>query len=91
MIAAVMAFSNLLLTQQTYSAERDGAHAHNPDLVPLTITTVSQFQIQHMRVWEGALPYVAHRGMCHLTGFYFKTFLPSTGYIILGKSVLNRV
>ena len=57
----------------------------------LTITTVSQFQIQHMRVWEGALPYVAYRGMCHLTGFYFMTFLPSTGYIILGKSVLNRV
>ena len=35
MIAAVMAFSNLLLTQQTYSAERNGAHAHNRDLVPL--------------------------------------------------------
>lgn len=30
-------------------------------------------------------------GMCHLTGFYFKTFLPSTGHIILDKSVLNRV
>ena len=37
MIAAVLAFSNSLLTQQTYSAERDGAHAHNRDLVPLKL------------------------------------------------------
>ena len=35
MIAAVMAvMANLLLTQQTYSAERNGAHAHNRDLAP---------------------------------------------------------
>ena len=36
MIVPVMAISNLVLTRQIYSAEPDGAHAHNRDLVPLS-------------------------------------------------------
>ena len=35
MIVPVMAISNLVLTQQIYSEETNGAHAHNSDLVPL--------------------------------------------------------
>ena len=35
MIVPVMAISNLVLTQQIYSEETNGAHAHNRDHVPL--------------------------------------------------------
>ena len=35
MIVPVMAISNLVLTQQIYSGETNGAHAHNRDRVPL--------------------------------------------------------
>ena len=35
MIVPVMAISNLVLTQQTYSEETNGAHAHNRDRAPL--------------------------------------------------------
>ena len=35
MIVPVMAISNLVLTQQIYSEETNGAHAHNHDRVPL--------------------------------------------------------
>ena len=35
MIIPVMAISNLVLTQQIYSEETNGAHAHNRDRVPL--------------------------------------------------------
>ena len=35
MIVPVMAISNLVLTQQIYSEETNGAHAHNRDRVPL--------------------------------------------------------
>ena len=35
MIVPVMAISNLVLTQQIYSEETKGAHAHNRDRVPL--------------------------------------------------------
>ena len=34
-IVPVMAISNLVLTQQIYSEETNGAHAHNLDRVPL--------------------------------------------------------
>ena len=34
MVVPVMAISNLLLTQQIYSEETNGAHAHNRDRVP---------------------------------------------------------
>ena len=37
MIVPVMAISNLVLTQQIYSEETNGAHAHNRDRVPLTL------------------------------------------------------
>ena len=37
MIVPVMAISNLVLTQQIYSEETNGAHAHNRDRVPLTV------------------------------------------------------
>ena len=35
MILPVLVFSNLVLTQQIYSEETNGAHAHNRDRVPL--------------------------------------------------------
>ena len=35
MIIPVMAILNLVLTQQIYSEETNGAHAHNRDRVPL--------------------------------------------------------
>ena len=37
MIIPVMAISNLVLTQQIYSEETNGAHAHNRDRVPLIL------------------------------------------------------
>ena len=36
MIVPVMAISNLVLTQQIYSQETNGAHAHYREPVPLT-------------------------------------------------------
>ena len=36
MIVPVIAISNLVLTQQIYSEETDGAHAHYREPVPLT-------------------------------------------------------
>ena len=35
MIVPEMATSDLVLTRQIYSEERNGAHAHNRDRVPL--------------------------------------------------------
>ena len=37
MIVSIMAISNLVLTQQIYSEETNGAHAHYREPVPLTI------------------------------------------------------
>ena len=37
MIVPVMAISNLVLTQQIYSEETNGAHAHYREPVPLRI------------------------------------------------------
>ena len=37
MIVPVMAISNLVLTQQNYSTETNGAHAHNRGRVPLKV------------------------------------------------------
>ena len=37
MIVPVMAMSNLVLTQQIYSEETNGAHAHYREPVPLKI------------------------------------------------------
>ena len=34
MIVPLMAISNLVLTQQIYSEEKNGAHAHDRDRVP---------------------------------------------------------
>ena len=38
MIVPVMAISNLVLTQQIYSEETNGAHAHYREPVPLNLT-----------------------------------------------------
>ena len=38
MIVPVMAISNLVLTQQIYSEETNGAHAHYREPVPLKLT-----------------------------------------------------
>ena len=40
MIVPVMAISNLVLTQQIYSEETNGAHAHYREPVPLKYQTV---------------------------------------------------
>ena len=45
MIVPVMTISNLVLTQQKYSEETNGAHAHNHDRVPLN-ETKDQFRIR---------------------------------------------
>ena len=37
MIKPVMAITNLVLTQQIYSEETNGAHEHNRDRVPLIV------------------------------------------------------
>ena len=44
MIVPVMAISNLVLTQQIYSEETNGAHAHYREPVPLN--TVFSFQVK---------------------------------------------
>ena len=38
MIVPVMAISNLVLTQQIYSEETNGTHAHYREPVPLSLT-----------------------------------------------------
>ena len=38
MIVPVMAISNLVLTQQIYSEETNGAHAHYREPVPLNLS-----------------------------------------------------
>ena len=38
MIVSVIAISNLVLTQQIYSEETNGAHAHYREPVPLSLT-----------------------------------------------------
>ena len=49
MIVPVMAISNLVLTQQIYSEETNGAHVHNPDRVLLNtscdISKMSQISL----------------------------------------------
>ena len=45
MIVPLMAISNLVLTQQIYSEETNGAHAHYREPVPLrTITEANRSQ-----------------------------------------------
>ena len=46
MIVPVMAISNLVLTQQIYSEETNGAHAHYREPVPL------HFSEKSGKVWE---------------------------------------
>ena len=43
MIVPVMAISNLVLTQQIYSEETNGAHAHYREPVPLMQQTLNPF------------------------------------------------
>ena len=50
MIAPVMAISNSVLTQQIYSEETNGAHAHNRDRVPLNLQTNNQSESDNVRV-----------------------------------------
>ena len=42
MIVSVIAISNLVLTQQIYSEETNGAHAHYREPVPLNLETINQ-------------------------------------------------
>ena len=43
MIVPIMAISNLVLTQQIYSEETNGAHAHYREPVPLNLGSYSEF------------------------------------------------
>ena len=45
MIVPVMAISNLVLTQQIYSEETNGAHAHYREPVPLRWRFLSLFLV----------------------------------------------
>ena len=48
MVVPVMAISNLVLTQQIYSEETNGAHVHNRDRVPLTcLFSVNCITVRH--------------------------------------------
>ena len=42
MIVPVMAISNFVLTQQIYSDETNGAHAHYREPVPLTVVKLAE-------------------------------------------------
>ena len=52
MIVPVMAISNLVLTQQIYSEETNGAHAHYREPVPLSTVCLNQFGTAVL-VWCG--------------------------------------
>ena len=47
MIAPVMAISNLVLTQQIYSEETNGTHAHNCDRDPLISSQKTVLFVMH--------------------------------------------
>ena len=54
MIVPVMAISNLVLTQQIYSEETNGAHAHYREPVPLTLfLSGTTFQTACPRLLKG--------------------------------------
>ena len=64
MIVPVMAISNLVLTQQIYSEETNGAHAHNRDRVPLNQTRFLSnvvynkvLPLAHFFVWYISMTY----------------------------------
>ena len=45
MIVPVMAISNLVLTQQIYSEETNGAHAHYREPVPLSYVLIYNVEV----------------------------------------------
>ena len=45
MIVPVMAISNLVLTQQIYSEETNGAHAHYREPVPLSQDYIAKLEL----------------------------------------------
>ena len=52
MIVPVIAILNLVLTQQIYSEETNGAHAHNRDRVPLQKTSPKRNGIKKERKYD---------------------------------------
>ena len=50
MIVPVMAISNLVLTQQIYSEETNGAHAHYREPVPLKRKDICEQGISQHRI-----------------------------------------
>ena len=51
MIVPVMAISNLVLTQQIYSEETNGAHAHYREPVPLKLSNfASPVALRYMKI-----------------------------------------
>ena len=65
MIVPVMAISNLVLTQQTYSEETNGAHAHYREPVPLSVIMIRVSLFDHNVL----------SGMSKSTGKFFFPFL----------------
>ena len=56
MIVPVMAISNLVLTQQIYSEETNGAHAHYREPVPLITRMITPFSpVTITNCTEGAI------------------------------------
>ena len=51
MIVPVMAISNLVLTQQIYSEETNGAHAHYREPVPLIDSFIVLFS-NRLKLWS---------------------------------------
>ena len=49
-----MAISNLVLTQQIYSEEPNGAHAHYREPVPLTLSEFARHEFTNL--WLETLP-----------------------------------
>ena len=48
MIVPVMAISNLVLTQQIYSEETNGAHAHYREPVPLIFSVTRLYSLRKL-------------------------------------------
>ena len=64
MIIPVMAISNLVLTQQIYSEETNGAHAHNRDRVPLKGPKIIKSLLRHnKKEWHlvNVIPYLGQK------------------------------
>ena len=82
MIVPVMAISNLVLTQQIYSEETNGAHAHYREPVPLSHDAINL-------LWTGVFWAVFCSSYIFDTWEYqnqFSVILRAMAYILLANS-----